>query len=241
MKIEKEADLFPIVKANFKRQGYSVYAEVAHFLRGIDLVAVRTEEHIAVELKMSFNDHVVRQAHWNTLSFDKVYIAFPLTKPVLYHNDEVYWKLKESVRNRYDRCVREGIGIYQILPHGLIFEALEAKQQNVVKRMDFTHHKESVEDVGGLPSQKGVSAGYYELENIKDYVRAHPSASWREIFENVHTHYSNHTSLAGAMSQWRGFSLKEFKAKIAPQKTETAELSTYPRTCPQSQLTLLTE
>lgn len=217
MEITKEVDLFPIVKASFKEKGYSVYAEVAHFLRGIDLVAVKPEEHIAVELKMSFNNHLVAQAGWDTISFDKVYVAFPVSKPVLYHNDEVYWKLKEGIKTRYDRCFKQGIGILQILPHGLIFEALEAKKQQTIRRMDFTHFTESEEDLGGLPSQKGVSAGYYELENIKDYVRAHPTASWQEVFDNVHTHYSDHKSLAGSMSQWRGFSLRQFKETLKAQ------------------------
>lgn len=214
MKIAKEQDLFPIIKKSFKERGFAVYAEVAHYLRGIDLVAVKPEEHIAVELKMTFNNHLIRQAGWDTTSFDKVYIAFPVSKPVLYHNDETYWKIKESVRARYDRCVAQGIGIFQILPSGVIFEALEAKQQEYLKRMDFSHYTEGEDDIGGLPSQKGVSAGYYELESIKDYVRAHPEARWQEIFDNVHTHYSNHRSLAGAMRQWRGFSLQEFKKTL---------------------------
>lgn len=99
MEIKQEKDLYPIVKQNFKEKGFAVYAEVAHYLRGIDLVAVSDEEHVAVELKMSFDDHVVRQAGWDSISFD-------------------------------------------------------------------------------------------------------------------HTHYSNHKSLAGCMSQWRGFTLKEFKKEI---------------------------
>lgn len=214
MAITKEADLFPIIKSLYKEQGYKVFAEVAHFLRGIDLVAVKPEEHIAVELKLKFNIQVVRQAGWDTISFDKVYVAFPVKKPILFHNQDTYWEQRESTRKCYDGCRERGIGILQILPTGIVFEALEAKKQDTVRRMDFSHHLEKEDDIGGVPNQKGVSAGYYELENIKDYVRTHPNASWREIFENVHTHYSDHRSLAGAMSRWRGFSLKQFKSSL---------------------------
>lgn len=212
--ISKEQDLYPFIKCHFKEQGFAVYAEVAHYLRGIDLVAASDDEHVAVELKMQFDDHSIRQAQWDSISFDKVYVAYPVKKPVLFHSNEVYCKLRESVRARYDRCVRQGIGIMQVFPTGLIFTALEAQQQKVYKKMDFTHYKETEEDVGGLPCQKGVSAGYYELESIKDYVRAHPTASWQEIFDNVHTHYSDHRSLAGCMRHWRGFSLKGFKQEL---------------------------
>lgn len=207
----KEKDLFPIVKKYFKEQGYTVYAEVAHFLRGIDLVAIKGNEHIAVELKMNFNDHVVRQAEWDSISFDKVFVAFPVKKPVIFHTQEHFWKLREGVRERFSRCENRGIGILEVLSAETIFEALEARQQENIRKMDFAHHKESEDDIGGLPCQKGVSAGYYELENIKDYVDAHPQAKWQEIFENVHTHYSSASSLAGSMKQWRGFSLPEYK------------------------------
>lgn len=216
----KECDLYPIVKKMFKERGYSVFAEVAHFMRGIDLVAIKEEEHIAVELKLSFNWDVVRQAHTNKISFDKSYVAYPVKKPVLFHSEDVYWKLRDSTKQRYDRCVKEGIGIFQILPSGVIFEALEGQQLDPVRRMDFTHHKESEHDLGGLPSQKGVSAGYYELECIKDYVREHPDAKWKEIYDNVHNHYSNEKSLAGCMASWRGFSLSDFKKSLRKNEQE---------------------
>lgn len=210
----KEADLYPIVKKPFKEKGYKVFAEVAHFLRGIDLVAVNDTEHIAVELKLSFNRHVIRQAGYNTISFDKSYVAFPVKKPIYFFNDKDFWKLRDSTRERYYACVREGIGILEILPSGVIFEALEAKKQTPIRRMDFTHFEESENDIGGMPCQKGVSAGYYELENIKDYVTAHPDASRKEIWQNVHNHYSSPSSMFGAMGQWRGFNLTEFKKTL---------------------------
>ena len=216
--IKRETDLFPIVKNAFKNKGYTVYAEVAHFLRGIDLVAVNEEEHIAVELKLQFNDHLVRQAGWDSISFDKVYVAFPVKKAIFFHKDEVFYKLRQGVQERITKCEKRGIGILQILPTGVIFEALEAKKQENIRRMNFEHHKEGEEDIGGLPNQKGVSAGYYELETIKDYVLSHPNCSWKEIFENVHTHYADHRSLAGAMRQWRGFSLKDFKKDNFPEE-----------------------
>lgn len=208
--MKKESDLYPIIKNYFKERGYVVYAEVAHYLRGIDLVAISETEHIAVELKLRFNYDVVRQASWNRVSFNKSYICFFTNKPKFFH-DYHFDKLTKMQQELYCRLENEGIGILEVLPSGTIFEALKPKEQNPHKRIDFTHHKESEDDLGGLPCQKGVSAGYYELECIKDYVRKYPNATWREIYANVHTHYSNHNSLAGAMSQWRGFNLRDFK------------------------------
>lgn len=215
MSKQLEADLYPLVKKYFKSLGYTVYAEVAHYYRGIDLVAIKDEHHIAVELKLCFNDKVVSQAIQNSISFDHVYVAYPVKKPVYFHFDETYWKLRESTRSRYERCVGRGVGILQILPTGVIYEALEPKQQEFFKKLDYTHYEENDKDVGGLPYQKGVSAGYHELESIKKYVTNNPNASWQDIFDNVHTHYANAKSLSGAMRQWRGFSLQDFKRRLS--------------------------
>lgn len=212
----KEKDLFPFLKKHFKEQGFKVYSEVACFYRGVDFVAVKGDEHIAVEMKMSFNKSVIYQASGNITSFGNSYVAYPVKKATMFHNDEAYWKLRESVRNRYEFCRQRGIGIMQIiLPHGIIFTALEAVYQKPYRIFDFSQYKERATDEAGLPCQKGVSEGYYELKAIKAYVRKHPEAKWKEIYDNVQNHYSSPQSLAGSMSQWRGFSLNEFK-KIIP-------------------------
>jgi hypothetical protein len=212
--VVKEADLYPIIKKSFKNDGYAVYAEVASMYRGVDMVAAKGDEHIAIELKLAFNWHLLRQATWNASHFDKVYVAYPVKKAVLFHVDDVYWSLRESTRERYDYCVKWGVGIMQVLPSGLIYEALEPKQQKPFRKLDLQHYVDADDDVGGVPYQKGVSEGYHELESIKKYVIANPTASWREIFANVPTHYASHTSLASSMSQWRGFYLQAFKDSL---------------------------
>lgn len=212
--VVKEADLYPIIKKSFKADDYAVFAEVACDYRGVDLVAVKGDEHIAVELKLSFNDHVLRQATWDANFFDKVYVAYPVKKAVLFHVDDVYWSLREAAQQRYDYCKKWGIGILQVLPSGMIYEALEPTQQKPYRKLDLQHYVDADDDVGGVPYQKGVSEGYHELESIKKYVIAHPTASWREIYANVPTNYSSHTSLASSMSQWRGFYLQQFKDSL---------------------------
>ena len=211
----KEKDLFPALKNHFKERGYVVHAEVPSFLRGVDFVAIKENEHIAVEMKIHFNNKVVRQAQINTIAFHKSFVAFPVRKAIIFNNGNVYWKLREGVRNRYGRCVERGIGILEVVgAHQIIFEALEAKKQKPRKLYDFSNFTESEEDEAGLPCQKGVSAGYYELEGVKKYVTEHPNAKWKEIYENVYNHYSSPASMAGAMKQWRGFSLPSFKKSL---------------------------
>lgn len=210
----KEKDLFPPLKKSFKADGFAVYAEVPNLQRGVDFVAVKEGEHVAVEMKLSFNKEVVHQASGNHMSFHKTYVAYPVLEPVLFHQDDTFWNLRESIRERVAFCIYRGIGILQVLPSGLIFEALESKTIKPWREFDFSQYEESEDDEAGLPCQKGVSEGYMELKAIKAYVIENPDANWKEIFENVQNHYSSPSSLSGSMSQWRGFSLQEFKKSI---------------------------
>lgn len=212
--IKRESDLYPIIKKSFKEQGYSVFSEVATNYRGVDAVAVKDDEHIAIELKTSFNNHLIRQAYWNTHYFDKSYIVFPVKKAIFFHIDDVFLSLRESLREKYLDCEKRGIGILQVLPSGLIYESLEGTVQKPFRKLDLSVYVESDDDVGGLPYQKGVSEGYYELEAIKRYVTLNPTANWQEIYENVSNHYSSAKSMSGSMSQWRGFYLSEFKKTL---------------------------
>lgn len=218
--ITKESDLFPIIKKSFNGQGYKVFAEVACNYRGVDMVAAKGDEHVAIELKTSFNSHLLTQASWNTHFFDKVYVAYPVREAILFHVEDVFWKLRESTRDKYSFCEKRGVGILQVLPTGMIYEALEPTQQKPFRKLDLQHYVETDEDFGGVPHQKGVSEGYHELESIKKYVIAHPDANWKEIYENVPTHYSSANSLSGSMSQWRGFYLTKFKKTLGSAQME---------------------
>lgn len=218
--ISKESDLYPLVKKSFNKDGYTVYAEVAVDYRGVDLVAAKGDEQIAVELKLSFNDSVVQQAMLATHHFDKVYVAFPVKKAIYFNISEHFEKLRETTKRRYGWCEQRGIGILEVFESGLIFEVLEPKVQQPYRKVDLQHYVESDDDLGGVPYQRGVSEGYHELMSIRKYVTEHPTASWKEIYANVSNHYSSHTSMAGAMRQWRGFNLSEFKASLVPKPAD---------------------
>ncbi len=209
----RESELFPPLKKHFKRLGYKVYAEVPVNYRGVDFVAVKGSEQISVEMKLHFNRGVVWQANQNTGSFPYSYVAYPVKKFTVF-DDEQYWELRESTRLHVDHCMNWGIGILQVLPHGTIFKALEAKENKIQRPFDFSLYKERKDDEAGLPYQKGVSAGHYELKLIRAYIKKHPNTNWKEIYENVQNHYSSPQSLSGSMGQWRGFSLAEFKKSL---------------------------
>jgi hypothetical protein len=225
----KEKELFPPLKKYFNSLGYKVYAEVPYYFRGIDFVAVKEGHHIAVEMKMAFTHKLIWQAHQNRSGFHEICIAYPVKQPMIFTNADQYWKLSEKIRKKVEHCRNWGIGIFQVLPKGTIFSTMEAESRNPHRVFDFSQYTESDDDEAGLPYQKGVSAGYYELEAIKAYVRQYPNADWKEIYANVQNHYSSPASLAGSMRQWRGFQLQEFRKSLPfsnPLKTKEEESRT---------------
>ncbi|MBN2530242.1 MAG: DUF2161 domain-containing phosphodiesterase [Deltaproteobacteria bacterium] len=67
----KESDLYPPVKALLMQQGYEVKGEV----KGCDVLAVRDDLLLAVELKLTLNLLLLLQANERAESVDFVYIA----------------------------------------------------------------------------------------------------------------------------------------------------------------------
>ncbi len=82
----KESDIFFPVRDYFTNLGYKVQAEV----KGCDVVAVKDEEIVAVELKQSFNLKVVFQAMERQKITPWVYVAIPRPKRI----DRNFYKIK---------------------------------------------------------------------------------------------------------------------------------------------------
>ena len=69
----REEDLYAPVKALLERQGYKVRGEVL----GIDVLAVREDAMVAVELKTTLNLDLILQAAARQRTVDSVYVAVP--------------------------------------------------------------------------------------------------------------------------------------------------------------------
>lgn len=75
-----EVDLYEPIQCYFNRQGYEVYGEVNH----CDITAVKNEELIVIELKLSLNVELLIQAAKRQRLTELVYIAIPKPKYNLY-------------------------------------------------------------------------------------------------------------------------------------------------------------
>lgn len=204
MEYKLEKDLFAPLKKYFNEAGYKVFTEVPNHYRCIDFVAVKGDEQIAVEMKMHFNIQVIRQAGQNVRCFQKSYIAVPTNNP-----DKFVEKYRNHKLMQY--VLQYKLGMLLLFKHGNVVEFLEGITQPPHQIYDFSTFEENEFDEAGLPFQKGKSTAFIALDRIKKYVTEHPHADWKEIYDNVQTHYASHQSLRSSMTQWKGFSLEGFK------------------------------
>lgn len=99
-----EEDLKAGLKSFFRSHGYRAYAEVRMISRWVDLVAVKKDEIVAVEIKIRNWREALRQAVAYQLGADYSFVAMPFK-----HACEAY-------RNRY-WFRKEGVGLIAIRPH----------------------------------------------------------------------------------------------------------------------------
>ena len=103
--MEREADLYPPVKAFLEGQGYEVKGEVG----AVDVVALRGEAPpVIVELKLGFSLTLFHQAVRRLSVTDHVYIAVP--RP----------KARRALADNLGLCRRLGLGLMTVRPDGLV-------------------------------------------------------------------------------------------------------------------------
>lgn len=72
-----EASIEPDVKKFIEGQGYAVFPQVQVLGRRIDLLGIREERMLAVELKVRNWKHAIYQAYLASLCANRVYVALP--------------------------------------------------------------------------------------------------------------------------------------------------------------------
>lgn len=152
--MEREADLYPPVKAFLEAQGYTVKGEVG----AVDLVALRGEEDpIIVELKLRLNLTLYHQAVTRLRLTDLVYIAVP--KPS-------GRTARRALRENRIMCRRLGLGFLTVRPDGVVEAQCDpgpyAPRQTKAKREKLLrefHRLEGDPNTGGA-TRHGIVTAY---------------------------------------------------------------------------------
>jgi hypothetical protein len=97
-----EFDLYPTLFNYFDHRDYLIEIEVPIYKNRIDMVAMNSNETIAVELKLKNWHRALRQATYYQLGADYTYIAMP------------FYQATELYKRKY-HLEKDGIGLFAIL------------------------------------------------------------------------------------------------------------------------------
>ena len=151
--MEREADLYPHVKAYLEAQGYVVKGEVG----AADMVAVRGDEDpVVVELKLRLNLTLYHQAVARLRMTDLVYLA--VVKPTGRN-------ARRSLRENKVLCRRLGLGFLTVRHDGMVEAHCDpgpyTPRRNAAKRTKLLrefHRLEGDPNSGGAPRHGIVTA-----------------------------------------------------------------------------------
>lgn len=185
-----ETDLSEPVTLWLESRGYTPYAEVAepgHFSRFIDLVGRKGRELVCVELKTSLTKGVIHQAATLELITPLRYAAV-LTQPR---------------RSGIERCRKLGLGLLVVREGELsvVIEpvALHNTWPYYVENMHRNLDVHTPRGIAGHPTRKGEGPAQECYDRVQLYLADQPGATWKEIWEKVHNHYSHPNSMRSAM------------------------------------------
>ena len=182
----KETDLAKPVAEWLRGQGCTVYSEVPWMFRCIDMVGLKDPEIIIVELKTSLTHQVKLQAYPEQLITNSVYVAVG-TNPKR-SSIESCKKLKLGVLS-----VKKTVKVLLKPSSNLASDSYRARMIEGLSRL-------SPSDDAGKACQRGCGPAQYCQKMVARYKKENPSATWKEIYDNVPNHYCNARSLASAMS-----------------------------------------
>lgn len=197
----KETDLAKPVADWLRKQGYTVYSEVPFWNSCIDMVGfIKPDKLCIVELKLRFCAKGVRQAYNGQIATNKTYLAIS----------------KNPTQKSIDKCKQYGVGLLVVENNhiNLICNSDCEKENWDITKKHLIDNLGEPSDIAGLPQMSGCGPAKMVGVFVENYVKYHPKAGWKEIYQNIPNHYSNHKSLSCAMSGYLHKSLKGIRRSL---------------------------
>ena len=177
---KKETDLYQPVKSFLEKAGYSVKAEV----KSCDLVAMKNNEIIIVELKLSFNLELIFQIIDRQKKCDSVYAALPLPEDYFKNSK---WKSVKNLLRRLNAgliFISEN-GNVQIVFHPADFDSKKSRSANMKHRRAIINEFESRSFDGntGGSTRKLMTAYRESCVKIAAFLKKHKKAAPKDMNE----------------------------------------------------------
>ena len=197
----RESDLAKPIANWLRSKGYVVYSEVPYWDRCVDMVGLNNQEICIVELKLRYSKKGVLQAMKTQSATSDVYLAVG----------------KMPTQKSVGICDKYGIGLL-VVSNNIITVVLSPRRVKDTWEVMSKHLIENCtepSDDAGIACMSGCGPAQAVYQMVESYVKNHPKARWKEIYENIPNHYSNHKSLACAMSGYLKSPLYKIKEDLA--------------------------
>ncbi len=178
---KKETDLYQPVKSFLEKSGYNVKAEV----KSCDIVAMKNDEIIIIELKLSFNLELIFQIIDRQKKCDSVYAALPLPEDYFKNSK---WKSVKNLLRRLNAgliFISEN-GNVQIVFHPADFDSKKSRSANMKHRRAIINEFESRSfdgNTGGSTRKKLMTAYRESCVKIAAFLKKHKKASPKDMNE----------------------------------------------------------
>ncbi|WP_425321027.1 DUF2161 domain-containing phosphodiesterase [Celeribacter ethanolicus] len=172
----RETDLYPPVKAHFEGLGYVVKAEV----RDADVVAIRGDETVIVELKTGFSLLLLQQGVARQAISDQVYLAVPRWK------GKAAWRM---FKGNLGLCKRLGLGVISVNvaessvqvhhePRPFVPRKNKAKAGKLLTEFE---RREGDPNLGGTPAGGRVTPYRQDAEKCRAYLLENGPSKGAEV------------------------------------------------------------
>lgn len=183
----KETELAKIVANKLEGEGYEIYSEVIHKPKSkrADIVAVKNDEYIVIETKMSMNLTLLQQGFYWKDKAHKVYIVFPSVR-------KINWFAVQMCRDY-------GIGIYIYKKKSGLELFLESSICNEPDLPDL--YKEQKDSISGSNGGGYVTPFSLTRTKLINEIKQNGEQTLNQSIQNIEHHYSNDNSAKNALTK----------------------------------------
>lgn len=182
----KESELADIVIKYYESKGYTIYSEVLYKPRGkrADIVAVKNNEYVVIETKMSMNLKLLEQAFFWKDKSHKTYLCFPSQR-------KINWFA-------VNMCKDYGIGIFILRKGNLQLYS----ESSVCKNPDLPKLYEQQKDsISGSKGGDYVTPFKITRDKLVNYVKKNGENTLISCVQKIDHHYSNDNSAKQSLTK----------------------------------------
>lgn len=181
-----EADICKMAVEKLRSEGWAVKCEVAMHGQPMDAVAMRGEDVLILEAKLSFSKRLKHQVY-HSIAYSDFGLAVVSTKPAA---KTLEW------------CEKNRIGVWRV--NGAIAELLPIQRLNLyapwMKAKLVESFRLAADGIdGGHPCRAGIGPAIDVQRRVDEYRALHPKATWREIHANVPSHYNTASNMYSSL------------------------------------------